>query len=103
MEIETRLLRALCNGAVPSHQLDEVHRLLENYSWRSRDHQIVFEVLAKLRDVSPEDIRANLAAELTRKGFPDVAIEDYFRIERGEPVNCLRMIQSLLAARCGVA
>ena len=96
LETELFLLRALCNGLVHDDEREEVFRMLSIYNWRGRDHQIVYEVLSRLGATSPKTIRANLAAELTRKGFPDISVAEYFVTENLPQQNYLDLIRALV-------
>jgi hypothetical protein len=95
-KIERRLLRALCRGAISRSKRLEILRRLAGYHWRHPDHQVVFEVLHKLKNASPETIRANLAAELTRKGFPDVDVAAFLASGEIPKENWFGLAQSLL-------
>lgn len=70
-------LALLCQNPADAPLRAELELLLALHSWVSADHRVVFAALAGRRS-SPEAIRAELPAQLTRLGFPDVDIEDYF-------------------------
>jgi hypothetical protein len=42
-------------------------------------HQIIFETLIEIGQAAPEGVRELLAARLTRKGFPDVDLDPFFK------------------------
>jgi hypothetical protein len=96
VQIERRLLRGLCRGVVVEGQRAEIMHALAAYQWRGTEHQVVFEVLHKLKNASPETIRANLAAELTRKGFPDVDIAVFLEFGEISKENWIGLVQVLL-------
>ena len=70
-------LALLCQSRLAEPLRAEFESLLGRYSWKSEDHRAVFEALAGWR-CEPEAIRAGLAARLTRLGFPDIEIAEYF-------------------------
>jgi hypothetical protein len=70
-------LALLCQSGLAEPLRAELESLLCRHSWKSEDHRAVFEALASWR-AEPEVIRAELAARLTRLGFPDTEIEEYF-------------------------
>ncbi|MGA8073994.1 MAG: hypothetical protein WB995_10985 [Candidatus Acidiferrales bacterium] len=70
-------LALLCQSRLAEPLRAELESLLCRHSWKSEDHRVVFEALAGW-STEPEAIRAGLAARLTRLGFPDTEIEEYF-------------------------
>ena len=70
-------LALLCQSRLAEPLRAELESLLCHHSWKSEDHRAVFEALAGWR-AEPEAIRVGLAARLTRLGFPDTEIEEYF-------------------------
>jgi hypothetical protein len=70
-------LALLCQSGLAEPLRAELESLLCRHSWRSEDHRAVFEALAGWR-AEPAAIRAGLATRLTRLGFPDTDIEEYF-------------------------
>lgn len=79
VEIERQVLQAMCQGTAEGSVLELGKRTLVRYRWREFLHQVIFEVLAGLPGDFPGVIREQLPARLTRKGFPDVSWEDFFR------------------------
>jgi hypothetical protein len=96
LKIERRLLRALCGGAASRSERLGILRRLAAYHWRHPEHQVVFEVLHKLKNASPETVRANLAAELTRKGFPDLDVAVYVVSGETPEEDWLGLVQLLV-------
>jgi hypothetical protein len=76
-DCERIFLALLCQGSLNEFLRAELEALLSRHSWRSQDHRAVFQALAGWR-VEPEAIRAGLPARLTRLGFPDTDIDEYF-------------------------
>jgi len=79
IEMERQMLSALCraeHGEPLRHLARESLRL---YRWREPAHEVIFEVLMALPTASPEIIREQLPARITRRGFPDVSWEQLFQ------------------------
>jgi hypothetical protein len=77
-QAERQVLRALCQGTAQGSVRESARLLLKNYRWRDPVHGVLFETLANLAAPAPEALRSQLPALLTRRGFPDVAWEDFF-------------------------
>src|SRR5579863_10359057 len=81
-KLERQVLRALCAG-VPAGSSGSlpgrVRELVSGYRWHDPVHQTLFEILGSLPGASPQVIREQLPARLARKGFPDVAVDEFFR------------------------
>lgn len=91
-------LALLCQFPLAEPRRDELAYLLSRYSWQSQDHRAVYEALAGCR-ATPEAIRANLAAQLTRLGFPDTEIEEYFAPVEVSPESALAWLRDELPAQ----
>lgn len=74
---ERLYLALLCQSRLAEPLRAELVSLLSRHFWSSEDHRVVFEALAGWR-AGPEVVRLELAARLTRLGFPDTEIEEYF-------------------------
>jgi hypothetical protein len=74
---DLRLLRALCQTADPA-LVRRACRVLGRYSWPQDESRVVFECCAALAARGALISAANLAAEATRAGFPDVDLEMLF-------------------------
>jgi hypothetical protein len=96
VELERSILRALCSAQGDSDNWRGVQRELANYEWRESDHAVVFQAIVEIRSRSPRDWRAELAAQTTRMGFPDLDWGIYLDAT-GTPQN-LRHLVSLLKA-----
>ena len=70
-------LALLCQGSLYGASHAELEVLLSRHSWNSHDHRAVFQALAGWR-AGTDAIRADLPARLTRLGFPDTDIDEYF-------------------------
>ena len=92
------MLRALSQGT-PQGSVREIGKLtLKNYRWRDSVHAVFFEILRDLPAASPETLRAQLPALLTRRGFPDLNWEDLFsphHLAKDEAEDLMRHLKSL--------
>ena len=73
------MLRALCQGTPQGSVRATARDILHSYRWREPLHHVIFEVVLSIPTEVPEVIRTQLPARLTRRGFPDVDIEDLFK------------------------
>jgi hypothetical protein len=74
---ERTYLAFLCQGSLNEALRAELEASLSRHSWQSHDHRAVFDALAGWR-AEPDAIRAGLPSRLTRLGFPDTDIDEYF-------------------------
>jgi hypothetical protein len=74
---ERAYLALFCQGLLNEALRVELEAFLSHHCWQSHDHRTVFEALSRWR-AEPEAIRATLPARLTRLGFPDIEIDEYF-------------------------
>jgi hypothetical protein len=79
IQVELRVLQALCQGTPGGSLRASAERILKTYRWREPLHQIIFETLMSVPTESPDVIRDQLPSRLTRRGFPDVAWENFFK------------------------
>ena len=73
------MLQALCQGTPQGSVRATARDMLRTYRWREPLHHVIFEVVLSIPTEAPEVIRDQLPARLTRRGFPDVDIEDLFK------------------------
>lgn len=74
-EIERRLLAALCAASLDRLTRALILERLSAHTFANRDHEIIFQALAKMPPATAEHIRETLSARLTRLGFPDIDVE----------------------------
>ena len=74
-EMETNLLRFLCDPRSEIAARRRILSRLQNYCWSERDSTVFFESIRHFFERDPKQILANLPSELTRRGFPDMACE----------------------------
>lgn len=94
-QIELRVLRALCAGAMGVPEREELMRALENYAWREEEHRVVFQAILSLRRADADSLRENLPGGATRMGFPDIFWEDYFAAGPEENVRLPELLRIL--------
>jgi hypothetical protein len=79
IETERQLLQALCQESCEESVRESDRRALAEYGWRDPVHDIIFRfVVAQSKGVGIP-LRERLSSLLTRKGFPDVEWEEFFR------------------------
>lgn len=76
--LEIALLRALCHRDLPGKRRKTISARLAGYRFTDAIRQVVFEELAELTSLPEENLRPELAACLTRRGFPDVDFDAFF-------------------------
>ena len=72
VEIEKRLLQAICQSATEPELRKELLSRLRAYPFRKVHHQVLFDCLRKMPGHRPELIPSLLPARLVRAGFPDL-------------------------------
>jgi hypothetical protein len=72
VELERGVLRLMCRGELDQASVADACRELASYSWQDHDNRVVFDALARVRNVDLIPIRAQLAEHATRMGFPDI-------------------------------
>ena len=99
IELERKVLRALCAAANGAISTFDAKVLLKKYAWRDPDNRVVFESLSGLSSgLTPAQLREQLPAQATRLGFPDVAWGNYLASENGDGGDVRRLIEQLLKA-----
>jgi len=72
VEIERKILRALCSANIDSAAWRRTMARLETYAWQDAEHKVVYGSLRALRTSDAQARRDQLPAQATRMGFPDV-------------------------------
>ena len=94
-EIERRLLAALCAATVSREMRAQILERLSAHTFANRDHEIIFQALAKMPPATAEHIRDTLSARLTRLGFPDIDVEPIFEFSPPPPNTITALLQQL--------
>jgi hypothetical protein len=115
LDLETRILRALCSGVDPvaahfsapsvtnpspsanapttaTAKRAAILAQLRTHRWQDPEHRVVFEALTMLPGREAAELREQLPAQATRMGFPDVNWEEYFVVATDDSA-----IESLVA------
>jgi hypothetical protein len=80
---ERELLQNLCDTGLRAISPDDLQALAHR-SWAAPDHQIIFDVLFRLANISPPALRHQLPAEAACMGFPDVAWDKFLEVSANE-------------------
>jgi hypothetical protein len=94
--LEIRILRLLCMH-VPGDLLTASLTALIAYPWRDPEHRVVYEAVRRIGFLSPAFRRDELAAEVTRMGFPDVDCSAYFEQDAVASVGLAELIRRVQA------
>jgi hypothetical protein len=105
LDLESRILRALCTDPLTSDSLGTRHSFtraailakLHSHRWQHPEHRVVFEALTLLEGRQSTELRGQLPAQATRMGFPDVNWDEYFT-ESAENESAETLVAELLAA-----
>ena len=95
-EVETTLLRFLCDVQSEIAARRRILSLLENYCWSECDFTVFFESIRDLFERDSKQILANLPAELTCRGFPDMPYEIFVEPARLNSTSALALAESLV-------
>jgi len=71
IQLERRVLAALYAGTRKGSIREAARARLASYAWSDGAHQAVFEIVMAFPSASPDALRDQLPARLTRRGFPD--------------------------------
>jgi len=96
VQIEKRLLAAMCQAEGGGSVWALAEGSLRNYRWREPSHGAVFAALGELPVRNPALLRELFPAALTRKGFPDLAWQDFFEPCTVSDEEARRLVQRLL-------
>jgi len=94
--LEIRILRLLCLHT-PGDILTSSLATLIAYRWRDPEHRVVCEALGRISFLSPALRCHELAAEVTRMGFPDIDCSAYFEEEADKPEGLAELIRQVRA------
>jgi len=94
--LEMLVLRGLC--AYPSAtDYPKCVASLASHPWQDAEHRVIYEALDRIRFLPPAVRRNELAAEVTRMGFPDVDCSDYLEGKSITPEELSELIRQILA------
>jgi hypothetical protein len=95
IEIECRLLAALCDPALAPELRSQIFQKLASHKFDSSDHEIIFRALAAVAEAPIELIRETLAARITRLGFPDIDIAPLLALPTSSPAEIPDLLSKL--------
>jgi hypothetical protein len=76
--IEQALLAALCQRSLKPEDRTAILQRLESHDFVDPDHEVVYRAILTPSIGQQGDLRAALVQIVTRMGFPDIEIADYF-------------------------
>jgi len=91
-DLEREILRALSKDACVPSKRKKVIAELAGHAWKHPEDRVVYEAICRLGNRNTAALRAELPAEATRMGFPDIDWRTYF----GPPQITARTIPHLL-------
>ena len=97
VEIERRLLAALCAPPLDDQTRAQILEHLSAYTFANPDHEVIFRALVKMPPASSAQIRETLSARVTRLGFPDIDVEQILELappSSEEIIGLLRQLRS---------
>jgi hypothetical protein len=94
--LEMRILQLLC-AHIPGDVLTSSLAILISYPWRDPEHRVVYDAVRRIGFLSPALRRRELAAEVTRMGFPDIDCSAYFEEDAVAPEGLAELIRRVQA------
>jgi len=77
-DLEREILRALCKDSRSRAKRKEITAQLAAHIWNHSENRVVYEAICRLGNRNASILRAELPAEATRMGFPDIDWKAYF-------------------------
>jgi hypothetical protein len=96
-DLERELLRQLCRATLGRRARSRIARELREYEWQDIEHGLVYAAIERLGSLHPKMLAAQLPAEATRMGFPDVDWKEYFSPEgeRSRPLSVAQLARQI--------
>ncbi len=101
-ELELAVLRALCTRPGGDAAYAKLANELKGYHWKHADHRVIYEALIKTNAADTETLRRELAAAVTRMGFPDIDLDRFF-VANATPVPPDRIFELIRELKAGVS
>ncbi|HEV2422230.1 MAG TPA: hypothetical protein VGS59_11025 [Candidatus Acidoferrales bacterium] len=98
LDNEKQLLRFLCASGEDIVRRRKLLQQLRQYSWRNKEHQVLFEAIGELLTTAPQQIVGHLPAAVTRLGFPDVSCDALADPPRINAAAAFALAEELLRA-----
>ncbi len=86
---EVEALRSLLSHTLSAAERKTLLTVLANYRFADPLHQLIFEAIGEMPGKTPDRLREELPACLTRKGFPAVDFEKYLAPPQAPPAEIL--------------
>ena len=93
--IERALLAALCRESVTSDVRATIVQRLKTHRFTGADHEVVFRAVLAMPTLEHGRIPAALTLAVTRMGFPDIELRDYFNEALLSTDELLRLVAQL--------
>jgi hypothetical protein len=75
---ERVLLQTLCHRDRDTALRDQILECLQGHRFREARHEVVFQALRQTTALHSPELHARIASRLTRQGFPDVNLDEFF-------------------------
>jgi hypothetical protein len=79
MEAEHKLLAALCQSAVGAETRAAILQRLKAHAFAEPDHEVLYRALVTMPAADSSDARQALTQAVTRLGFPDLELSEFFK------------------------
>ena len=99
IEIERRVLGALCRSGSEAALRECARKLLADYRWSDAAHQAVFEIMMNFPCAGTEAFREQIPARLTRRGFPDFDFDRLFDAPTAKASEAEKWMRELVRRR----
>jgi hypothetical protein len=76
--LERKKLRLLCSPKLSARKRTALCEQWKAEQFLDAEHQVIFEEICRLAAAGEARLRELLPARVTNRGFPDVAMEEYF-------------------------
>jgi hypothetical protein len=104
LTMERRILARLVSENCGAQHAGQIVQRLRSYRFRTIEHQVLFECVARLRDGADQDVsrtdagefRPRLLAQLVRAGFPDLDVDQFQDASTPSAPDALALCDALL-------
>jgi hypothetical protein len=95
IEIERRLLAALCQHTLDPRTRQEVLERLAQHTFVSPEHEVIFRVVSRIAQAAPGQIKEAVKTRVTRLGFPDIDVDPLFTAGAPSPEQARALLKQL--------
>jgi len=96
-DIEGHVLRGLCGSPISPSLWKHLVAELKDYRWHHPEHKVIFDALTRIRTHDFRAMQAQLPAQTTRMGFPDVDWAIYLSGAKTPAPKIKRLVEKLKA------